>query len=59
MAEKVETLRRLLHEGYQIDTVATDHSVLEARLVRGGSRVVLKLDARDAAALLRDPRPLP
>ena len=58
MAEKVETLRRLLREGYTVEDVASDHGALEAHLRRGASRVVLRLLPSEADALLRDPRPL-
>lgn len=58
MAEKVETLRRLLREGYEVEDVASDHGAVEARLRRGGQRVTLRLLPSEADALLRDPRPL-
>ncbi|HWH08671.1 MAG TPA: hypothetical protein VNX21_05685 [Candidatus Thermoplasmatota archaeon] len=58
MAEKVETLRRLLREGYEVEDVASDHGAVEARLRRGPSRVTLRLFPSEADALLRDPRRL-
>lgn len=58
MAEKVETLRRLLREGYEVEDVGSDHGALEARLRRGTVRVTLRLLPSEASELLRDPRPL-
>lgn len=58
MAEKVEKLRRLLREGYEIDAVESDATTLQATLRRGSERIVLRFLPSEAEAILLDPRPL-
>lgn len=58
MAEKVETLRRLLRDGYVVDEIASDRGSVEATLRKGPAVVKLRLLPSDAEALLLDPRPL-
>lgn len=58
MAEKIETLRKLLREGYHVEVVESDDEAVEATLLRGRQRVVLRFRGREARALLLDPRPL-
>lgn len=58
MAEKVETLRKLLREGYLVEDVASDSGTLETRLRKGANVVVVRMFPSEADALLRDPRRL-
>lgn len=52
MTGKMDQVRRLLAEGYELDDVESDHGAVEATFRRGPRVVVVKFGRHEAAALL-------
>lgn len=53
--DKLETLRRLMNEGYELEDLDSDDHCVQARFHLNGRRATLRLFASDAERLLYKP----
>ena len=52
MPTKLDQVRRLLSEGFELDEVVTSGPVMEVRLARRGQKTIVKFLPSEAEALL-------